>query len=169
MPPAAASKKIKILSHKYLEDAETSVWIDGSIQVTGPLDNFICDFMDQEFVVALHPDRVCVYEEMDTIVASGKADPEKIELQRKAYRENNFPEGFGLAGCGVILRRNCPSVQKLNEEWWRLTALFETWRDQLTFPVAIANLDYHPNLASKESVWKYFRQARGHCGAFLKK
>lgn len=167
LPDVAMSRKIKILSHQYVKEADISIWIDGAIKVIGSLDDFVERFPGSNFVISRHPDRNCVYEEMDACVKHKKADPSKIVVQRKKYLEMGFPANFGLAQAGVILRRNTERVAEVNSLWWGFTVRFGTWRDQITFPLVMRILDFNPKMVSKNLISSYFQQKVGHKGIYL--
>ena len=158
----AFSKKIKILPHEYLPGAEASLWIDASYKVLGPLNEFVSLFDKKEFAVFEHPDRSCVYEEMDAIIRLNKAHPIPINRQRQTYLEMGIPPNGGLYRCGVVYRRKAPAVVDLDNLWWTYTLWFATWRDQLTLPLALWVRGQQIQAFSDQYLKKFFRQRTVH-------
>ena len=168
----ALARKIKILSHYYLDDADLSIWIDGSLEVVGDLNDLTGRFGKKDFVLFEHPRRNCVYQEFQACQLKKKADPKILEKQKKAYLEMKVPAGGGLAMTGLLMRRKSDQTRELNECWWKYTRDFKTWRDQLTLPLACWELNWKPDW---ELNWKpeildhklsknYFRQVVFHKG-----
>ena len=160
---AGLSKKIKILSHLYAM-ADVSLWVDASLKVLGPLDEVAGYFAKDRLTLLRHPERNCVYEEMDACIALKKADPAKIELQRAKYRKMGFPENFGLFKAGILARWQTPEVIALNDQWWKETRIYKTWRDQLTLPLALWKLNFTPKVISDYFTRRYFKQMKVHRG-----
>ncbi len=158
---AALSKRIKILSHLYAE-ADLSLWIDASLRVLGPLDDIAGHFSTDGLTLLRHPDRNCVYGEMDACISLKKADPAGINLQKEKYLEMGFPKDFGLFRGGVLVRGNTPEIIALNELWWKETLFYGTWRDQLTLPLAIWKLKCRPRRISDNIFRRYFKQMTVH-------
>ncbi len=164
MPKVALARKIKILSHYYLDDADIFLWVDGSLQIVGDLNRFMDRFAREEFVLFRHPRRSCVYEEIQACRRKAKAAPGPLKRQEAAYRDMGYPVNEGLMMTGFLFRRKTPWVERLNEEWWKLTALFGTWRDQLTLPLACRQIGWGPKILDYPLAGAYFRQKAFHKG-----
>ncbi len=158
LPAVALARKIKILSHQYVK-ADLSLWIDGSMRVKRPLNEFVRNFGkdgEQDAVFVRHPRRDCVYEEMDRVLELKKADPAKLEIQRRDYLSTKFPAHRGLIKSGILFRRHTPGIAELNHLWWALTEKYKTWRDQLTLPLALRALARYAATIPDSLARKYF-------------
>jgi len=154
------SKKPKILPHRYLEDYEISVWVDGDAKIIGDV-NFLVDtyLQDKDYAVFNHKycgginSRICIYEEAKFIKWLGDIHPQKhykdnldiINNQVDGYRKEGYPENNGQARNTVILRRhNNKEIIKTMEDWW-VEVMYGSKRDQLSFPYVAwkNNLDFN--------------------------
>ncbi len=127
---------VKILPHVYLKDYEISIWIDGNIQITG---NLIFEFLNaldlnNHFMfVNRHPSRDCIYREEVDVLRRKKDLPENTNPQIRRYKEEGFPEHFGLAETNIIVRKhNDYRCKKLMFDWAK-EIINGSHRDQLSF------------------------------------
>ena len=154
------SKKPKILPHRYLQDYEISIWVDGDAKIIGDV-NFLVDtyLQDKDYAVFNHEycgginSRKCIYEEAKFIKWLGDIHPQKhykdnldiINSQVDGYRKEGYPENNGQARNTVILRRhNNKEIIKTMEDWW-VEVMYGSKRDQLSFPYVSwkNNLDFN--------------------------
>ena len=139
------AKKFKVLPHRYLQDYEYSIFIDGNMYVVGNIDELIDKYLvDCNVALFDHNKNVldarnCIYDEYNAIVQAGnrnksyKDDPAIMYKQVKRYEQEGYPPQNGLATCMVILRRhNEEDCIKLMESWWT-EIQYNSKRDQLSF------------------------------------
>jgi len=139
------AKKFKVLPHRYLQDYEYSIFIDGNMYVVGNIDELIDKYLvDCNVALFDHNKnaldaRSCIYDEYNAIIQAGnrnksyKDDPSIMYKQVKRYEEEGYPPQNGLATCMVILRRhNEEDCIKLMESWWT-EIQYNSKRDQLSF------------------------------------
>jgi hypothetical protein len=128
---------MKILPHLFLEEYETSIWVDGSIEVLGNLHEFLKKSLKNYFVVSKHPDRDCIYAEGGAIVLLGKDDKEIIETQTNRYKSIGYPKNNGLVMTGIIARKhNNKKCIELSKIWWEEVREYSK-RDQMSFNYAV--------------------------------
>ena len=148
------AKKFKVLPHRYLQEYEYSIFIDGNMKVIGDVNELIEKYL-QDANVALfsHSEnsldsRNCIYEEAETILKLGeknmkltpdrgilnyKDNPEIIKKQIEKYRTLGYPTNNGLITGMVILRRHNENDSiKVMEDWWK-EIKYNSKRDQLSF------------------------------------
>ena len=148
------AKRFKILPHRYLQDYEYSIYIDGNFSVTGNIDELIDKYLSDSNVAFfshnqtnLDP-RDCVYDEVNMIFQFGeknmkltpdrgmlnwKDKPEIIKKQIEKYNSVGYPKNNGLIFGGVILRRhNEQDCIDSMEDWWT-EIKYNSKRDQLSF------------------------------------
>lgn len=126
------NRKYKMFPFCYLDYSE-SIYLDGNISINGDL-NHIFDFYLQGYDISVspHPFRNCIYDEAKACINSKKVPPEIVEQQLDYYRQEKFPEQFGLFENNIIVRRHSDMVKKLMSDWWCQFKLFSK-RDQLSF------------------------------------
>jgi hypothetical protein len=141
----------KLMPHMYFNE-EFSIYLDGNIELLVPAQQLIDEFLkDKDIAVFRHIGRDCLYDEATACVKLGKEKPEVLSQQIKEYARRGIKNHIGLAECGVIIRRNTPEVNQMNERWWTEYCRFGV-RDQISFPVAF-DLD-KVNLI-ESSVWRH--------------
>ena len=148
------AKRFKILPHRYFQDYEYSVFIDGNMTVRGNLDDLIDKYLSDTNVAFFshgnnHLDaRNSAYDEAQTIFDLGeknmKVSPERgilnykdnpyvIQKQMERYRILRYPANNGLITGMVILRRhNEDDCIRTMEDWWT-EIKYNSKRDQLSF------------------------------------
>ena len=126
----------KILSHQYT-GSEYSIWIDGNIRLLKTPEELVEKYLkDHDIAVFKHPNRDCLYDESVVCAKLNLDDPETIIEQVVMYEESGYAKNKGLCECGIILRRNTPQVQMLNDVWWSEYTRHSR-RDQLSFMYAV--------------------------------
>ena len=141
-------RKIKVMPHLYLPDYELSVYIDGNVEITGDLSNFVakkCGSKSGYLFMKKHPDRDCIYEEAEACIKYKKGDADVFKKQIQAYKEEGFPEHYGLTETNVLVRyHNNKNCVKLMEAWWHEIET-KSHRDQLSLFYCIwkiGNVDF---------------------------
>ena len=148
------AKKFKVLPHRYLQDYEYSIFIDGNMDVRGNLDELVDKYLSDKNVAFFSHNnnkldaRICPFKEAQTIIELGnknmkltpergmlnyKDDPYLIQKQMTKYAMLGFPRNNGLITGMVILRRhNEKDCIKTMEDWWK-EIKYGSKRDQLSF------------------------------------
>ena len=181
------AKRFKILPHRYFQDYEYSVFIDGNMTVRGNLDDLIDKYLSDTNVAFFshgnnHLDaRNSAYDEAQTIFDLGeknmKVSPERgilnykdnpyvIQKQMERYRILRYPANDGLITGMVILRRhNEADCIKTMEDWWT-EIKYNSKRDQLSFNYCAWKNDLKFNYMDGDSRDnKYFyRDTNPHIG-----
>ncbi len=117
--PVRRAKYYKAMAHKVFPNAPYSLWIDGNVIPLVKIDNLIKKYLQEDDLCMFkHPLRDSAYEEAEVCKKLKLDDPAIIDAQMQRYRDNFFPEHFGLTACTVILRRHTPEVAAFNEMWW---------------------------------------------------
>jgi len=124
----------KILPHKYLSEYDYSLYIDGNFRIIGDIDEYINRFSkDEAMMCFIHPDRNCIYEEVEACLNYKKDSDEVIRNQIKKYKSEKYPKYYGLIVGGILYRKhNDPSVIKVMNLWWEEVKT-HSYRDQLSF------------------------------------
>ena len=150
------AKKFKVLPHRYLDNYEYSIFVDGNFSIKNKdiIDNLIEKYLsDANIALYDHSkcaldSRNCAYQEAQAIFElceknmnltpergylNYKDNPELIKNQMERYRMVGYPKDNGLMTGMVILRRhNEKDCIKVMEDWWT-EIKYNSKRDQLSF------------------------------------
>ena len=142
------SKRPKLNPHSIptLANYKYLIWVDGDMGIYNP--NFVEDmfsFMKNGFVVSPHFDnRHCAYGE--ATIRPPKYAKEPLDEQVAFYRQEGFPENFGLYECGVSLRdMTNPKVKELGELWHQQN-LDWSYQDQVSLPYCLWKTGFIPDV-----------------------
>ena len=172
--PNRNAKKYKVLPHRYLNDYDYSVWIDGNILVVDDIRDLVKNHKYQVFdhnQTLLDP-RDCIYKEYDAIMRLGKQNggnykdnPALMYNQVKRYLDEGYPHNNRLATNPIIFRHHHDSqVIKVMEDWWT-EIKYGSRRDQLSFDyVAWKNKFEYRFLEGDSRKNKHFVQTGKHRG-----
>ena len=145
------AKKYKVLPHRYLNDYDWSVWVDGNIKVISDIRS-LCNGdaykLYDHMLVGEYDRRNCIYDEAQTILNFGKINseryPEKgiknwkdnpklIVDQMNRYLSEGYPKQNGLSTTPIMVRNHMDdNVINHNEDWWS-EIKHNSKRDQLSF------------------------------------
>jgi len=126
---------VKINAHKLLNDYDISIWVDGNVELKGDLNDFINKTLkdDCSIYVPQHPQRDCIYDEASAVISMRKDTSNNVNKQIDRYKEEGFPEKYGLLQSNIILRKhNNADCVKLMEDWFK-ELKDGSHRDQLSF------------------------------------
>lgn len=125
----------KVNSHLLPQEAEQTVWIDGSQKIK-PVEIYakLVVPLQAKYVLATfkHPDRSCIYQEMQACIHYHKDNPKLMQKQIAQYRAENYPAYNGMVETACVFRQTCAEVAKFNELWWEQINQ-HSFRDQLSF------------------------------------
>ena len=148
------ARKYKLLVHRYLEEYDISIWVDGNFLVRGDVNELIDKYLlDRNFACYDHKNcmldpRGCVYQEAEAILRFGeinmekspesgtlnyKDNPKLIQRQMERYIDMRYPRNNGLIVSGILFRKhNEKDVKITMEKWWE-ELKYGSKRDQLSF------------------------------------
>ncbi len=128
------NRKYKILSHKYLDDFQYSIYLDGRFIIMKDLSKYIEKWLgDNDIALLEHPKkRAGIYKEAEACIRGKKDNIDLIKKQMNKYRNEGYPENNGLTVNGFLIRRHTKQIEKFNEMWWNEVKNFSV-RDQLSF------------------------------------
>ena len=131
---AEKNRWCKMHGHRIFKDHRYSIYLDGSIQLTRPISQYVKQVGHSGIAIHKHPLRSCIYEEGLRLIASkrGNIDYQGLRRQMKRYLEDGMPREYGLFECTMIVRDNSNSIGKqITEEWFEEYLQGER-RDQLS-------------------------------------
>jgi len=131
--PRRTARWHKMMAHASLgSDTEFSLWLDATHQLhANPwelVDTYLTD--NRDIAVFRHPQRSCVYDELEECVRLAYDDEPTMRRQVDRFREEGYPPNQGLFEMAALLRRHSPLIQQFNERCWR-EMHFGSYRDQL--------------------------------------
>lgn len=154
-----SQRKYKILPKLVFgSEYDEILYLDSSIEVFGPFDKLIKENnIDADIAIPLHPNRSCLYKEGAVCIERKKDSDDIINQQMQRYRDEGFPEDYGLYETGIIYRRSTPRVQSLMDMWWKELSC-GSFRDQLslTFSMWKLNINVTPLPCKLYSNKRYF-------------
>jgi hypothetical protein len=138
--PRREARMYKLLAHQFFPDADYTIWLDGSISVTGDLATLLDEVVDHDWDLATfsHPERDCLYVEARVCKALNTDAPYVIDQQLAKCRACGFPEHAGSYEPPVLIRRRNDRGRNFNNTWWSEVCTHSR-RDQVSMPYA-ANL-----------------------------
>lgn len=128
----------KVQSLLEMAEYERTMWIDQLGDVL-PL-----HYIDHEtpFGVCRHDKRDCVYTEANYLLNHEQTEPifEQVDYYHDVFE---YPEHAGLWDTSLIIRNRCPDTERIERQWWNE---IDRWSyfDQLSLPVVLHNLSFHP-------------------------
>ena len=158
---AELNRYVKMHAHLMLPEFDSTVYLDGSIQV---LDDFIPVALQTlsnkgDLFLYEHPERNCVYLEAIACAHHGYEWAWIIARQMKRYAREGLPRSFGLYQGNLIIRRNRARVNTFMEQWWQEYCT-GVRRDQLALPYVQWKTNFHIHSLGKSHFRltnKYFR------------
>lgn len=139
--PRLAARRPKTVPFHYLPQYETVVWIDASITVKDP--TFITKAAkaptdESPLAVLPHPDRDCLYDEIDACLSLDKYADQTAQLkaQYQAYEEMNYPRHAGLYATTVIAWKQAKGYDWLGRQWWAHCNAHSS-ADQVSLPLLL--------------------------------
>lgn len=126
---------IKVNAHVFFKEYDFSVWVDGRVNIIGSIKNVINSLLFDKYKIHLpiHPDRICIYKEADICKKLNKDNYKTIDEQILKYKQEKYPEKYGLVQTGILVREHNNVICKnLMERWWGEIEQ-HSHRDQLSF------------------------------------
>lgn len=167
--PKRSAQVVKIFSTAFTHTYDYNIWIDNTVEINDP--KFLIDLLtlldEFEIVTIMHPDRDCIYDEMNACHEGKRDQYETMKDQISKYRKLGYPEKHGLSATGIIARRYCSNVRKLEELWWK-EIHNHSMRDQLSFNYILWELERQgtpvSHLALDINLWnnQYFKIVYGN-------
>lgn len=133
-------RMVKILPHKYLPEYDVSIWVDGAVDVKGDIKEFLESIKyneDGKVFIPKHPVRDCIYKEAEVVKKIGKDRTEMPDKQMKKYKEEGFPQKYGLVQSNIMIRWHNDEECKKLMECWAGEVRELSHRDQLSFNYAV--------------------------------
>jgi|694.fasta_scaffold05456_9 hypothetical protein len=124
---------IKIHVNQFFPEYDSTIYMDGKIQITGELYDFFISIYNLPYCLSAftHTERSCIYSEGAACSYYSHDWIWNIAAQMREYSSNDFPLNEGLMDTYVLFRKNTPQTDLLMDAWW-LAYLKGVKRDQLS-------------------------------------
>lgn len=161
-----SQRYVKLNPHKVLPEYDLSVWVDGNILIKGDINKLLSKYVSEECSVYVpkHPHRDCIYKEAEAVLKCGKDTKESVSAQVAMFREDGFPEGYGLPQTNIIIRKhNDEGCIRLMDKWFSILKN-GSHRDQLSFNYALWKNDDVPVKYMDKKIYdsEWFKWNGGH-------
>lgn len=131
------AKPYKILSAVMFPEYEYVIWEDGNHQLKKDPQLIIDEYgEDVDMLLFKHPDRKCVYQEMNACAQWKLDHVENIQNQFNFYKANKMPENFGLFEMSTFIVKTTHVAKELQLMWWEQICRFSS-RDQISLPFCL--------------------------------
>ncbi len=139
------NRYLKMHPHELFGEYNYSVYVDGNIQIFTDLTEYINRLGPIGIGTHLHPDRQCVYKELETVLALGKETRDNAERHADHLERTGMPHNYGLLECNVIARAHHNKIcVRIMEQWWQEFMEYSK-RDQVSLPHVLYQNDIQVN------------------------
>jgi hypothetical protein len=158
------TRYFKLFPHLFFKDYDLSIYIDAAFIIKGNLDEILLRTLNPSFDIYFlqHPFRNKILREFSAVLYFKRENKEIVNIVKKRYIKEKFPDNIGLTeNCIIIRRHNNKKVIKLMEIWWNEIKNY-SYRDQLSLNYAIWKLNSNLKIyyLSKRFVLDYFSHKR---------
>jgi len=126
------ARKIKIMGHEILPTYDCIIWIDANFEINCDLNYLLKSSKKYDLSLMKHSLRDCIYDEAEICIKSKKDNEGIIKKQIGSYHFCNYPYKNGLAGTGILIKKNNMVTNNFMRKWWEEVNL-KSHRDQLSF------------------------------------
>lgn len=124
---------------------ESSVWIDGNINV---LNSFLYKTVKKPkffLLVPKHYKNDCIYQEIESVKQIGRDSVEKCNETKEFLKKEGMPEYYGLNETNIIFRKHKNTlIQRIDKLWWDCIKNYSK-RDQLSFSYCLFKNNLKPD------------------------
>ena len=151
--PKRKASFLKIVAHKFVNpNYKKVITVDGSMRINCNLDDFlkIYNKNNDDFTIARHPKRTCLYEEAREVLRLQFDQKEIVDNQINRYKLEGFPKNIGLYGTRVMIKNNHSANLNSFFDLWGEEYLKGSKRDQISMTYALWK--YNKNNSKKVKV-----------------
>jgi hypothetical protein len=102
------TRYFKLFPHLFFKDYELSIYIDASYIIKGDLNELLIKTLNPTFDLYFlqHPERNKVFQEFLAVIRFKKDNKKSVNIVKKRYIKENFPDNLGLTQNCIIIRRH---------------------------------------------------------------
>lgn len=136
--PRRDAKLPKMLGWLLVPGYDYYIWQDSVMEVRADPQRLVSIYLRGNVDMALwrHPERDCVYDEIQAVIDQSKDDPAQAQAAGHWLRSQDYPEHNGLFEMSSFVYPNSRKVQQAMLAWWELVCKLSS-RDQITWPYVL--------------------------------
>ena len=98
------TRYFKLFPHLFFKDYDLSIYIDASFSIKGNLDELLLRTLNPSFDLYFlqHPNRKKIFQEFSAVLSSKREIKEIVNIVKKRYIKENFPDSQGLTENCII-------------------------------------------------------------------
>ena len=128
---------VKVQPHKFVGKYDIVVWVDANTNINKKLYDYIDKHKNDSITFKKHPERDCIYDEIDIVKKVNKEKSDLCDLLKRRYEEEGLPHKNGLFETNIIISKpNNERVRELFNRWWN-EIYKNSHRDQLSLNYVI--------------------------------
>ncbi|MCR5674242.1 MAG: DUF616 domain-containing protein [Lachnospiraceae bacterium] len=134
---ARKNRKAKLLPWEFLDGYDYSLYIDGNIQITGDLTEWINWYAGKSGMLCFpHGVSNGLSDELELIQQHREKYYDDARRQAENYLSEGYPDNYPMVVASILLRdHHDPLLKKTMEDWWN-EVLTKSGRDQISFGYA---------------------------------
>jgi hypothetical protein len=153
------ARYLKTNPHKVLPKHDISIWIDHCFDYKfKDVKEMIktIGFTDKDLMLYKHEERNCIYDEGVKVSRLSLEIPSVVDEQMLKYRNEGYPEKYGLFQSGFMFRKNNKLVNTFNDVWWneiknhsgrdQLSQVYSSWKVGLTITPILGHGTVYSNI-----------------------
>ena len=155
---------IKLHPHLFFKDYKLSIYLDTSFKILGNLKEFLERLLSPKYNIYIieHQLRKHISSECEAVKNSGFETKKIINLIKRKYKYEKFPDNIGLSeNCLLVRYHNNKEVISLMEKWWKQILKY-SHRDQLSFNYILWITGIKIKYFSWNFVFEYFYKNKTH-------
>ncbi len=157
------ARKVKMEPSEYLKEYDYTIWVDGKMRITGPLQNIIIRYgRDSSMLCFSHPRRDTIAQEAAALIYNKKAEAGTLQKQIEKYKEDGYPDDIGLCDTACLVRSNHdPKLNTVMRDWFK-EIMTESARDQMSLGYVCWKNNYQYDICDLSIYDNEFLSVRDH-------
>lgn len=155
---------IKLHPHIFFKNYELSIYLDGTFQILGNLNEFLFRILSPNYNIYIleHPERDSIYDEIREVIFLNKEKESMGEAIMNRYKNENFEDKNGLIeSCIIIRKHNNKECIFLMNKWFNEIVNY-SHRDQLSYNYLIWKTGIKFKYIPKNLALEYLNQTIFH-------
>ncbi len=129
------ARYVKTDPYRFCHDYDFAIWIDANVLIRTDISKYfemcIVDPQVPLFLIE-HPERRCVFDEAEAVIAAGKDTPERVKQHVERYKKEGMPRNLGLIETNLMLINLRHTSNREFFNLWKKEIEIGSHRDQLS-------------------------------------
>lgn len=134
------NRYLKFHPQELFDGYDYVIYVDGNVQVSSDITPLL-KYTENRLGVAFHSHgyRDSIYDEVEVLIKVVKrGDPDKLTKQIAGYRQEGFPDNYGLPEATIILTDLSNNMAiTFFTQWWEEFLKSQSLRDQIALPYVL--------------------------------